>query len=240
MKSFSILSALAALVLSPALQASEMISYDFNTSFWNPIVPSYNADKVNIGILKGLGLTMDHATSGAEDGSAYNSFGGWDYTKDFSFARTDLMRSIDAISFDFCVSEPTCGTVTGVSFDVMLPFNDSVDISASSFQAAIFWEDANGDVQFGKSATFVLSGDAAWSTLNLNFITWSAALPQDMSDSGRYLVEIYAFGGQGNNTVYVDNIALQGNVGAVCVPEPGSAVLVLVAGMFALGFRRRK
>jgi len=234
---------LAALAFASVLRADDVLVYDFNDSYWSPIIPSQVANKVSNGMMRNLGLTAGHVDSGAKDGSGYNSLGGFDYANEYSTSRVDLMRSSDAISFDFSVDPITTGSITGVSFDVQRPFDAPLgDISANTFQAAIFWKDANGVIQSGQSAAFTLAG-TEWTTVNLDFTNFSASLPSDLGSTDRYLVEIYSYGGAGNNTVNMDNIALQGSFGGVApqvVPEPGSAVLMLSAGIVCLFFRRRK
>ncbi len=243
MKKTALLSAIAALICTAAVNADDtLVKYDFNSKT-NWSAPSYVNSALSASTLSYSGLSTSHYNTGSLDNSGFNSFKSWDTSYDLDLTRSNLSAGKDAVSFNVCVDDFTCGEFTSVSLDLKRVYDfcgcgsDGND-SAEYVQAAIFWQDSTGAIQYATSAATLLGG-TAWASLTLDFTTFSATLPTDLGSSN-YLVEIYAWGGSGTNTLYLDNIALNGAVTADCIPEPGGAMLLFSAGVIGLLVRRRR
>lgn len=225
-------------VLAPATVADPfadvLILYDFNqlNNDWDSNIPAYCAPCV---YTTDLSLnTLDQGLHvGGPDGSKFRCFEGWDSAYDYDFGRTDLFQAVRSLSYDVFVRSNAIADIAGVSLDWKRPGGYSVD----SLQASIFWEDSGGAIQYRTSGPIALSGTGTWNSLSLGFTSGSSLLPSGIDTSGKqFHVELYAWGGTGGGTLFLDNVVLNGDCAPI--PEPGGAVLIAAAGIAFL-LRRR-
>ena len=211
-----------------------LIKYDFNTLTEDndPNVPAYYDPGVTTTNLS-LNSLNQGLNNGGPDGSKFRSFEGWDSVYDYNLSRTNLTQAPDSLAYDVFVQTDSMVQITGVSFDWRRPESSSVN----SIQASIFWEDSFGNTQNRTSGPFSLTGTGIWNNSSLTFDSGSSPLPTGIDTSGEHFhIELYGWGGEGN-TLYMDNVILNGN--SAPIPEPGSAVLIATASLFLLTRRHR-
>lgn len=228
--------ALASLFIARPASAELLLGYDLN----NPPAANYSFDESFTlpGILgdpisaKGLHPTL--FSEGGADGSQFLCLDGWDATRDYSFARSDLGAHDNTFSFDFTFSSDSMGQVTGVSFD----WQRFASNAPNKIQASIFWTDTLGVVQHSSTDVLDLAGVSTWHTADLTFGSLgSVPIPSGPDISGMlFHVELYAWGGSGG-PLFVDNVEVQGSVSPV--PEPSGVMLVALAGAMLVRARRR-
>ena len=229
-----ITSAASAQAIDPL--ANTLALYDFNglTYFQAPNVPTYCAPCLTVTDLTICNLSQSLHLSGGPDNSKFRCFAGWDKTYDYSFARTDLSQASNTLSFDVAVVPGNTIGISGLSLDWARPSVGSVD----SIQAAIFWQDSSGAIQYRSSDAMSLVGTGAWNSLDFAFTNGSSAFPTGIAGDGEsYHVELYAWG-QDGGVLYLDNIALEGQCAPI--PEPGGALLIGAAGLLVLMRRRTR
>jgi len=210
-----------------------LILYDFNTlkCDWETNPPAFCAPCVWATDLS-LDRLCQSLQDGGPDGSKFRSFGGWDSSYDYSFARTDFSSVSGTLSYDVYVRADAIANISGVSFDWQRPGDSSVD----AIQATIFWEGPAGSIEYCSSGPIALNGTGCWNSRVLDFPIDVTPLPTGIDTSGKqFHIEFYAWGNNGD-ALLLDNVALKGMCAPI--PEPGSAILIAAAGL-ALLLRRR-
>ena len=216
--------------------SNTLVLYDFNklTYFQAPNVASYCSPCLTATDLFPCNLSQSLHLSGGPDGSKFRCFAGWDQTYNYSLARTDLSQASSALAFDVMVASGNSIAISGLSLDWQRPNVGSVD----SIQAAIFWQDASGAIQYRNSDVMSLTGTGSWNSLDFAFSSGSTDFPTGLpADGETYHVELYA-SGQAGGVIYLDNIMLEGQCAPI--PEPGGAMLIGAAGLLILMRRRSR
>ena len=97
---------------------------------------------------------------------------------------------------------------------------------AGGIEIRIEWRDSVSDVEITRTPNLVLTPGTEYETFELSDTVPAGA------DTARVVYAIQSFGAPPNQTVYVDDTSF-------LIPEPSSASLLLLAGLFLAAFRRR-